>query len=136
MSDPSPAGMFGGDRDREILHVITQETRFVLLQNIIGHPKQLPSVPELTFFNPDKNEGTIYQHLKRLINIGIVEIHTLPSDQREQDLPFKFYGISEEGEAFLDQYGVFESEETLHDIYARVDKSERMKRFESAPRPR
>jgi hypothetical protein len=135
MSNPSPAEMFESDANREMLHIITQETRFVLLQNILGHPKQLPSVPELTFLNPDKNEGTVYQHLKRLINIDIVEVHTLPSDQRELDLPFKFYGISEEGKAFLDQYGVFESEETLHDIYARVDKSERMKRLESAPRP-
>ena len=135
MSSPAPAEMFKNDEDRETLHTITQETRFILLQNILGHPEQLPSVPELTLLNPSKNEGTIYQHLKRLINVDVVEVSTLPSDQRQLDLPFKFYGISKEGEAFLDRYDIFEPDEALHDIYARVDRNERMRRLESAPRP-
>jgi hypothetical protein len=135
MSRSSPAKRFKNNEDRELLHTITQETRFLLLQNILGHPEQLPSVPELTLLNPSKNEGTVYQHLKQLVDVGIVEVHTLPSEQRELDLPFKFYGISQKRENFLNQYNVFGSEERLHTIYARVDKSERMKRLESAPRP-
>lgn len=135
MSDQSPAEMFKNNEDRKTLHIITQETRFILLQNILGHPEQLPSIPELTLLNPNKNEGTIYQHLKRLIDVDVVEVYTLPSNQRELDLPFKFYGISKEGEAFLNRYDIFESDEALHDIYTHVDRSERMKRLESAPRP-
>lgn len=127
--------MFGGDEDREMLHVVTQETRFLLVQNILGHPKQLPSAPELAYLNPEKSEGTLHDHLKRLADIGMIEARTLSSDRRERDLPYKFYGISREGEVFLNQYDIFESDEKLHTIYERVEKSERIKRYESAPRP-
>ena len=135
MSETASADGFEGEQERERLHVATQDTRFVLLQNILGHPSQLPSMKELAYVNPSKSEGTIYQHLKRLVEAGIVETYMLPSDQRKRDLPYKFYGVSDEGWAFLDRHGLLRAEETLRAVYERVEKNEQIKRFERAPRP-
>jgi predicted ArsR family transcriptional regulator len=136
MSETTPKTEDGaGAREREQLHVATQDTRFVLLQNILGHPSQRPSMKELAYVNPSKSEGTIYQHLQRLVEAGIVETYTLPSEQRKRDLPYKFYGVSDTGRAFLDRHGLLRAEETLRAVYERVEKAERIKRFERAPRP-
>ena len=135
MSGSVPAGSGENEQEREWLHVATQETRFVLLQNILGHPSQLPSMKELAYVNPSKSEGTIYQHLARLVEAGIVETHTLPSDRRKRDLPYTFYAVSDEGRAFLDRHGLLRAEETLRAVYERVQKDEQIRRFERAPRP-
>ena len=36
-------------RKREQLNILTQETRFVLVENILAHPDQLPSLKELNY---------------------------------------------------------------------------------------
>ena len=55
MSTPDhPAG--GIDRVRERLNVVTQETRFSLVQDILGHPAQLPTLKELDYVNPSKSQ--------------------------------------------------------------------------------
>jgi DNA-binding PadR family transcriptional regulator len=136
MSETVPTGPAEEEQERERLYVATQDTRFVLLQNILGHPSQLPSMKELAYINPSKSEGTIYQHLERLVEAGIVEAHMLPSERRKRDLPYKFYGVSDEGRAFLDRHGLLRAEETLRAIYERVEKDEQIRRFERAPRPR
>ena len=135
MSESVPADSGEEEQERERLHVATQETRFVLLQNILGHPSQLPSMKELAYLNPSKSEGTIYQHLERLVEARILKAYTLPSDRRKRDLPYKFYGVSDEGRTFLDRHGLLRAEETLRAVYERVEKTEQIKRFERAPRP-
>ena len=131
-SDHTPADI---DRVRERLNVVTQETRFSLLQDIIGHPSQLPTLKELDYVNPSKSQTTIRQHLQQLVDVGIVEEITLPKDRRRNDLPYKFYGISEDGRAFLDEHGLLRAEETLQAVYERVEKTEQIERYEAAPRP-
>jgi len=91
------------DTVRERLNVVTQETRFSLVQDIIGHPSGLPTLKELDYVNPSRSQTTIRQHLDRLVAAGIVEEVELPADRRQNDLPYKFYGISEAGRRFLDE---------------------------------
>jgi hypothetical protein len=79
--------------ERKTLNVVTQETRFVLLQNILGHSQELPSLKELAYVNPSKSDGTIYEHLRTLIKCGVVGSYELPKDERSRDLPYKFYGV-------------------------------------------
>jgi DNA-binding transcriptional ArsR family regulator len=135
MSESASTDSFEGEQERERLHVATQDTRFILLQNILGHPSQSPSIKELTYVNPSKSEGTIYQHLERLVEARIVETYTLPSERRKRDLPYKFYGVSDEGRAFLDRHGLLRAEETLRAVYQRVKKDDQIRRCERAPRP-
>ena len=128
-----PAG--GIDRERKRLNVVTQETRFSLIQDIVGHPAQLPTLKELDYVNPSKSQTTIRQHLQELVNEDILEEFLLPKDQRQNDLPYKFYGLSEDGREFLAEHGLLRAEETLKEVYNSVEKTETIQRYESAPRP-
>lgn len=47
---------------RERLNTVTQETRFSLIQDILGHPEQLPTLKELDCVNPSMSQTTIRQH--------------------------------------------------------------------------
>jgi DNA-binding HxlR family transcriptional regulator len=127
------AGEIG--RVRERLNVVTQETRFSLIQDIVGHPEQLPTLKELDYVNPSKSQTTIRQHLQELVNAGIVEKRSLPKDQRQNDLPYKFYGLGEEGREFLEEHGLLRAADTLTEIYNNIQKTETIQRYETAPRP-
>jgi DNA-binding HxlR family transcriptional regulator len=120
---------------RERLNVVTQETRFSLVQDILGHPSGLPTLKELNYVNPNQSQTTIRQHLQQLIEADIVEKVELPEDRRQNDLPYTFYGLSEEGRRFLEEYKLLRAEETLQEIYDRVEKTAEVERYESAPRP-
>ncbi|WP_306061134.1 helix-turn-helix domain-containing protein [Natronococcus wangiae] len=120
---------------RERLNVVTQETRFALLQDILGHPSELPTLKELDYVNPSKSQTTIRQHLRQLVDVGIVEEVLLSEDRRQNDLPYKFYGISESGRQFLEEHKLLRAQDTLRDIYDRVEKTDDIKRYETALRP-
>ena len=120
---------------RERLNVVTQETRFALLQDILGHPSELPTLKELDYVNPSKSQTTIRQHLQQLVDAGIVEEVLLSEDRRQNDLPYKFYGISESGRQFLEEHKLHRAQGTLREIYDRVEKTENITRYETAPRP-
>ena len=126
-----------GDLDtvRERLNVVTQETRFSLIQDILGHPSGLPTLKELDYVNPSRSQTTIRQHLQRLVETGIVQKVELPGDRRQNDLPYTFYGTSEEGRRFLEEHKLLRAEETLRKIYDRIEKTAEIERYESAPRP-
>ena len=120
---------------RERLNVVTQETRFSLVQDILGHPSGLPTLKELNYVNPNRSQTTIRQHLQQLIEADIVEKVELPENRRQNDLPYTFYGLSEEGRRFLEEHKLLRAEETLQEIYDRVEKTADVERYESAPRP-
>lgn len=120
---------------RERLNVVTQETRFALLQDILGHPSELPTLKELDYVNPSKSQTTIRQHLQQLVDAGIVEEALLPEDRRKNDLPYKFYGISESGRQFLEEHKLLRAQDTLREIYDRVEKTDDIERYETALRP-
>ena len=131
--DQSPSEF---DSVRGRLNVVTQETRFSLVQDILGHPSGLPTLKELDYVNPNKSQTTIRQHLQRLVDAGIVEEVLLPEDRRRNDLPYKFYGLSEFGRQFLEEHKLLRAEETLREIYDRVEKTAQIERYENAPRPK
>jgi len=131
-SDHTPSDL---ESVRERLTVVTQETRFALLQDILGHPSELATLKELDYVNPSKSRTTIRQHLQQLVDAGIVEEVLLPEDRRQNDLPYKFYGISESGRQFLDEHKLLRAQDTLREIYDNVEKTDDIKRYETALRP-
>ena len=121
---------------RELIHFVTQQTRFTLLNNILQHPEQLPSMYELGQLNPSISDATVCKHIQKLIDAGIVEEAALPGDERRQGYPWKFYGVSDAGREFLDGHNLLEVEETLQRIYETIsNKPEKMIKYENAPRP-
>ena len=75
--------------------------RFVLLQDILGHPSELPTLKELDHVKLRKSRTTIRQHLQELVNDDLPEEVSLPKDHRQNAFPFKFYGLSEYSHEFL-----------------------------------
>ncbi|MDZ7730702.1 MAG: transcriptional regulator [Natrialbaceae archaeon] len=120
---------------RKRLNVVTQETRFSLLQDILGHPTELPTLKELDYVNPSKSQTTIRQHLEQLVDADIVEDVYLAEARRQNDRPYKFYGVSETGRQFLEEHSLLRAQDTLKAIYDRVEKTDEIKRYETAPRP-
>jgi DNA-binding MarR family transcriptional regulator len=121
---------------RELIHFVTQQTRFALINNILQHPEQLPSMYELEELNPSVSDATVYKHIQKLIDAGIVKEVALDDDQRRQGYPWKFYGLTEEGRTFLEKHNLLAAEETLQQIYDTIsDKPEKMVKYENAPRP-
>ena len=121
---------------RELIHFVTQQTRFALINNILQHPEQLPSMYELEELNPSVSDATVYKHIQKLIGEGIVKEVALDDDQRRQGHPWKFYGLTEEGREFLNDHNLLAAEETLQQIYDTIsDKPEKMVKYENAPRP-
>jgi DNA-binding MarR family transcriptional regulator len=121
---------------RELVHLITQQTRFSLLSDILAHPQQLPSMYELEELNPSVSDATVYKHIQKLIDAGIVDEVALDDDQRRQGYPWKFYGLTDEGRAFLEEHNLLAAEETLQQIYDTIsEKPEKMIKYENAPRP-
>ncbi|PSP47639.1 transcriptional regulator [Halobacteriales archaeon QH_7_69_31] len=131
-SDHTPSDL---ESVRERLTVVTQETRFALLQDILGHPSELATLKELDYVNPSKSRTTIRQHLQQLVDAGIVEEVLLPEDRRQNDLPYKFYGISESGRQFLDEHKLLRAQDTLRETYDNVEKPDDIERYETALRP-
>jgi len=129
-------GAADGMETRELVHFVTQQTRFALINNILQHPKQLPSMYELEELNPSVSDATVYKHIQKLIDAGIVNEVVLGDDERRQGYPWKFYGPSEKGRVFLEEHNLLAAEETLQRIYDTIgDKPEKMVKYENAPRP-
>ncbi len=129
-------GTADGMEPRELVHFVTQQTRFALVTNILQHPEQLPSMYELEQLNPSVSDATVYKHVQKLIDAGIVKEVALEGDQRRQGYPWKFYGLTEAGREFLDEHNLLAAEETLQRIYETIDdKPEKMVKYENAPRP-
>ncbi|QLD88793.1 helix-turn-helix transcriptional regulator [Natronomonas salina] len=129
-------GTAEGTDTRELVHFVTQQTRFTLVNNILQHPEQLPSMYELEALNPSVSDATVYKHIQKLIDAGIVEEVALDDDRRRQGYPWKFYGLTEAGRAFLEEHNLLAAEETLQRIYETIsDKPEKMIKYEDAPRP-
>jgi DNA-binding MarR family transcriptional regulator len=126
-----------GETDtRELVHFVTQQTRFALINNILQHPEQLPSMYELEELNPSVSDATVYKHIQKLIDAGIVKEIALDDEDRQQGYPWKFYGLTDEGREFLEEHNLLAAEETLQQIYETIsDKPDKMVRYENAPRP-
>lgn len=126
----------GAMETRELIHFVTQQTRFALVANILQHPDQLPSMYELEQLNPSVSDATVYKHVQKLIDAGIVEEVALSNDERRQGYPWKFYGLTEAGRQFLENHKLLAARETLQRIYENItDKPEKMVKYENAPRP-
>ncbi len=121
---------------RELVHFVTQETRFALLANVLGHPEGMPSMYELEQLNPSVSEATVYKHVQKLVDAGVLEDVALPEDERRQGYPWKFYRLTDEGRTFLERHNLLAAEETLGRMYESIsDKPGKMVKYENAPRP-
>lgn len=132
---PSPDDMpVPFDEEREMHQFLTQETRYAIIQYILAHPKHLISVAELSYVVP-KSEGSIRNNLNELISEGIVAEYEHPPNQGKRELPSKFFGLTERGVEVLYNYNFLRGVPVLRSMYESLEKSDQIKRHETAPRP-
>ena len=108
---------------------------FVLVQNILSHPTQLPTLTEPDYVNPSKSKSTIREHLETLVENDIVEVLTLPKEERSRDLPHTFYGLTDEGRELLEKFDLLGAEETLGEMYEMLETTPQIEKYADAPRP-
>ncbi len=124
-----------GDRSTaQDLSLMLQETRLKILELIIGHPKKSISMGELDYMIPDKSEATIRNHIEKLVDADILEERELEDEKKSNDLPYKFYGISDKGRNLIEVHSLMKAEDKLNELYQRT-KRDRIKDYENAPRP-
>jgi DNA-binding transcriptional ArsR family regulator len=123
------------DNIRELLNLVTQETRYVLIQNIVAHPKEMPSLKELAYANPSKSKSTIRNHLDKLIEADVVEAVHLPKEERSRDLPHRFFRLTGAGRGFLENHDLLKAEETLKEMHSMLEKTDEIQKYAEAPRP-
>lgn len=120
---------------RERLNVATQQTRFDIVQNIIAHPSQLPTLKELEYFLEGVRKSTIRNHIDKLVDAGVIARVELPRDDRKRDLPHVFYGLTESGREDLAAIGLLETEDILQEATLRTQVPDDVEQYMTAPRP-
>jgi len=135
MSDsPVPEADGPFEEQRQMYELLSQETRHLVLQFILGHPEHAPSLDELAFFVP-KNKAAIREQLDVLIDADIVELYEHPPNRSARDLPSQFYGLTEYGVNTLSEYNYLRGLPIARAVYDNTRLSEKVTRHRDAPRP-
>ncbi|WP_435067608.1 hypothetical protein [Haloplanus sp. C73] len=119
-------------KGNEVQHLVTQDTRFQIIQNILAHPESLPSLRELEYV-VDKGRSTIYEHLKTLEENDITTQFEYEDAGRDQ--PSTFYGLTPYGLRVVDELNLFNDLDLIRAMYESMDKPEEVEAYENAPRP-
>ena len=116
------------------LQLATDTARANIIADIVGHPEGMISVEELAYMNPDLSEDAVRRHLHKLLDVGVVEEHSLGSGERMRDFPYKFYSVSADARELFDRNELF-PEAAWKREYRGVKKTPRIRELETMPRP-
>jgi predicted transcriptional regulator len=135
MSDTAPEGFEDPFAEQQrVRELLSQETRHLVLQLILGHPAHLTSLAELDYMIP-KNEAAILDQLETLQEAGILDVYVHEPSVSTRDLPSKFWGPTERGVDILYEHNFLRGVPIARAVYEETQKSERVQRHEDAPRP-
>lgn len=135
MSDSSSVTDSGPfEEQRRIFDLLSQETRHLVIQFILGHPEHLMSLDELAYAIP-KSKAAITDQLDTLVDAGLLSRYTYEPNEGRRDLPSKFYGPTERGIEILYEYKYLRGVPVARSLYDHARKSEKIERHENAPRP-
>lgn len=123
------------EQERELNRFLTQETRFTILQYILGHPKHLPSSRELDFAIPQKSTSTINEALEALCDREITAEYIHEPNRESRGLPMKFYGLTERGVETLQTFNLLRGLPVMTALYEKLDLPDPIQRHQTAPRP-
>ena len=134
-SDP-----FGGndvlpiEKQRRAHQFLTQETRYHVIQAVLGHPEHLTTLDELEYLVP-KNRSTIREHLDRLADKRVMAKYVYEGDEAQQNDPREFWGFTGYGVELLDEYGYLRYVPVLRALQENLYLTEKIERHRTAPRP-
>lgn len=135
MSDSTVATEGGPfSEQREIYELLSQQTRHLVLQYILAHPRHLLSLDEFAYLIP-KNKAAIRDQVQRLQQEGIIDRYDYPPNEDARDLPWQFYGLTEYGVDILEEYNYLRGLPVARALYDHTRLSEKAERHRDAPRP-
>lgn len=123
------------EEERELLRFVHQETRFAILQYVLAHPHHLASLVELDHAIPAKSTTSIREQVEVLQEHGLIARYEREENESRRDLPSTFYGPTAEGVEALHDLGFLRGVPVLQAMYGQMEKTDRVKRHEDAPRP-
>ena len=119
---------------REMRELLSQETRHLIVQCLLGHPHHLASLAELAYMI-QKNEGAILDQLETLREAGLADVYVHDPNKSIRDLPSRFWGPTERGVEVLYEHNFLRGVPVARAVYEETNKSEKVRRHETAPRP-
>ncbi|OLZ39260.1 hypothetical protein A6E15_17815 [Natrinema saccharevitans] len=134
------ADPFGGDdvlpieKQRRAHRFLTQETRYHIIQAVLGHPKYLATLDELEYLVP-KNRSTIREHLDRLAEKQVMAKYKYRGDEAGQNDPREFWGVTSYGITLLDEYSYLRYVPVLRALQENLYLTEKIERHQDALRP-
>ncbi|UHQ95093.1 ArsR family transcriptional regulator [Haloterrigena alkaliphila] len=123
------------ERQRELMELLSQETRHSIIQTLLGHPDHLASAAEINHAIPSKSKKTVEEQLDVLVEAGILEIYEYPPNKKKRGLPWKFYGFTEYGVGILGDFNYLKGVPMARAVHQKTRKPEKIERHETAPRP-
>lgn len=129
------------ERQREMMQIISQETRHQIPQAILGHPEHLPSLDELDHMIPDVTGSSIEEGAERLMNEDLVTTYEVSNDaikaagHSARSHPNRFYGLTPEGVRVLAEFNYLSSVPVLRAVYDHTEQTEKTQRHLEGIRP-
>ncbi|MFP8890806.1 ArsR family transcriptional regulator [Natrialbaceae archaeon A-CW2] len=123
------------ERQRELMALLSQETRHSIIQALVGHPKILASADEINHFIPSKSKKTVQEQLDVLVEADLLAIYEHPPNKEKRGLPWKFYGFTEYGVDILGDFNYLKGVPVARAVHQKTRKHEKIERHEMAPRP-
>lgn len=123
------------ERQRELMELLSQETRHSIVQALLGHPKLLASADEINHFVPSKSKKTVEEQLDVLVDADVLAVYEYPPNGERRGLPWKFYGFTEFGADVLGDFNYLKGVPMARAVHRRTRTPERIERHEAAPRP-
>ena len=136
MSETYTGGADSGPfaEQQRLFKLLSQDTRHLIIQELLGHPAHLMSLAELEYMT-GKSQAAIKDQLETLIDAGILARYTYEPSEEKRDLPSQFYGFTERGVEILHDYKYLRGLPVARALYENTRKTEKIERHESAPRP-
>lgn len=120
---------------REMMDLLSQETRHAILQVVLGHPTGLASEAEIAHRIPEKSDKAVSDQIDRLVEESILGQYIHEPSKGIRDLPSQFYGLTVNGAEVVGDLGYFNSVPMMRAIHQRTATTDRIERHRDAPRP-
>lgn len=136
MSESDTGTADGGPfaEQQRLFKLLSQDTRHLIIQELLGHPTHLMSLAELEYMT-GKSQAAIKDQLETLIEAGILAQYTYEPSEERRDLPAQFYGFTKHGVDVLYDYKYLRGVPVARALYENTRKTEKIERHETAPRP-
>lgn len=119
---------------RWMYELFSQETRYYILQVILGHPDHLVSLAEFDFFIP-KSKPAINDQLRTLSGPDVITDYSHPPNESYRDYPSTFWGLTEKGVDLLYQFNFLHQTPVLRALFDVIRLDSTRQRHLEAPRP-